>query len=303
MTLDDALMQACREVRINPPRRSAAPGRWARCDTYEGNGKGDAEVMIHDDRLGVSVVNWQTQQRATVRVDGAATYSALARKPDPAKQAREQAERAEVERICAAIVRSASQSLHPYLARKGFPAEACLVHSDPRQCLPDTDLGSAIASALPEADGPLMIVPGWIGKRITTLQFITSEGDKKNILRGAMRGAFYRVATGQRLVVCEGIATALSVRAALRMLNLSATVLSAFSASNVAQVAKAGGGFICADHDKPIPALQGKGTGEFYAAQSGCAWAMPPALGDFNDMHQSDGLRAVALHLREALMG
>jgi hypothetical protein len=28
---------------------------------------------------------------------------------------------------------------------------------------------------------------------------------------------------------------------------------------------------------------------------------MPAVLGDYNDMHQREGLRAVALHLREAL--
>ena len=155
---------------------------------------------------------------------------------------------------------------------------------------------------MPEGDGPFLIVPGRIGKAVTTVQFIGADGAKKNILRGAMSGASHRIATGQRLVVCEGIATALSVRAALRLLNVSATVLSAFSAANVAKVA-AGHGFIAADHDKPLPQLHGKGTGEFYAAASGCQWSMPPVLGDFNDMHQRDGLRAVALHLREALMG
>ena len=32
-------------------------------------------------------------------------------------------------------------------------------------------------------------------------------------------------------------------------------------------------------------------------------WVQPPAMGDFNDMHQADGLRAVAVHLRGAVMG
>lgn len=301
MTIEDALRTACDAVGINPPKRRPVPGRWTRTDTYERNGKGDAEVMIQEDRRGVSVVNWQTGQRKTVRVDGSETATAPMRR-DSAKEAREAAERAEVSRICEAIVRSCRHDLHPYLAAKGFPDEIGLVHDNPRECLPAGSLGEAIARAMPE--GPLLIVPGRIGQRVTTVQFIAADGAKKNILRGAMSGASHRIASGRRTVVCEGIATALSVRAACRLLNAQVTILSAFSASNVAKAA-AGipGAFIAADHDKPVEALHGKGTGEFYAAGSGCQWAMPPSLGDFNDMHQREGLRAVALHLREALMG
>lgn len=302
MTLDDAMYSACTAVGISPPKRRPVPGRWMRTDTAERNGKNDAEVMIHEDRRGVSVVNWQTGQRHTARVNGTAS-AAPAPARDFAKEKREREEREAVARVCADIVRTARHDHHEYLARKGFADEMGLVHDNPRQCLPTGQLGEAIARAMPEAEGPLLIVPGWIGSAVTTVQFIAADGAKKNILRGAMSGASYRVATGPRVVVAEGIATALSVRSALRLLNIRATVLSAFSAANVAKVAASHGAFICADHDKPVEALHGKGTGEFYAAQSGCKWAMPPALGDYNDMHQRDGLRAVAMHLRGALMG
>lgn len=56
---------------------------------------------------------------------------------------------------------------------------------------------------------------------------------------------------------------------------------------------------MAADHDRPLPELHDKGTGEYYAIKSGCRWVMPPERGDFNDMHQSAGLRAVALLLRK----
>ena len=139
--------------------------------------------------------------------------------------------------------------------------------------------------------------------RIETLQFITADGDKKNLLRGKMGGATHRIATGRETWVCEGIATALTVRAALRLLGRSVTVLSAFSASNVGKVA-AGipNARIAADHDKPQEQLHGKGTGEFYADASGRKWVMPPELGDFNDMHQAKGLRDVAVYLKGAGM-
>ena len=300
MTLDDAMRDACAMVGIVPPPSAPMPGRWKRTNTLERNGKGDASVLIFDDQSGGICWNWQTQAKQAFRTDGLSGDAPRPRKRDMARERREAEERAEVERICGRIVSSCRQEPHPYLATKGFPDELGLVHDDPRVAVPGGRLGEAMASAMPDTDQPLLVVPGRIGKQITTVQFITVDGAKKNILRGRMAGSSHRIATGRQTVVCEGIATALSVRAALRLLGVSATVLSAFSASNVAAVARGiPGSFIAADHDKPIEALHGKGTGEFYAEQSGRAWTMPKNLGDYNDMHQSEGLRAVALHLRE----
>jgi putative DNA primase/helicase len=302
VTLTDAMHNACKQVGIVPPR-TATPGRWTKCPV---DGKAasnrSGRVMIWDDQRGGTAWNWATGQQVTFRVDGASTAPVLRR--DPAKERRQEEERREIARACERIVKAAIPAPHPYLAAKGFPYELGLVIEDVRPLLPSGELGERIARAMPECDGPLLIVPGRIGGDVTTVQFITPEGAKKNILGGAMGGAFHRIATGRETWVCEGIATALSVRAALRLLGRSATVLSAFSASNVARVAKAiPRAIIAADNDKPIEHLGGLGTGEFYARQSGCEWIMPPALGDWNDMHVRDGLRAVALLLREARPG
>jgi len=174
------------------------------------------------------------------------------------------------------------------------------VLDDVRPLIPDHELGREIAFRLPEGDGPWLIVPGRIAKQVTTVQIIGPDGEKKNIYRGKMTGAAHRIATGRETWVCEGIATALTVRAALRLLGRPAAVYSAFSAANVAKVAQRhAGSIIAADHDKPLKQLHGKGTGEFYAARTGHVWAQPEQIEDFNDMHQREGLRAVALHLRE----
>ena len=301
MALHDAMRQACAAVGILSPDTTPAPGRWRRTNTLERNGKGDASVLIFDDAQGGICWNWQTSQKQpfSIRGQGEAPQP---RRRDPEKERRAAEEAAIVARTCSLIVSACRREPRPYLATKGFPDELGLVHDDPRVAVPGGRLGEAMASAMPDTDQPLLVVPGRIGKQITTVQFITVDGAKKNILRGRMAGSSHRIATGRQTVVCEGIATALSVRAALRLLGVSATVLSAFSASNVAAVARGiPGSFIAADHDKPIEALHGKGTGEFYAEQSGRAWTMPKNLGDYNDMHQSEGLRAVALHLREVM--
>ncbi|MBB5770871.1 putative DNA primase/helicase [Brevundimonas vesicularis] len=262
--------------------------------------------MIDDDQQGGFVYNYQTAQGQKFRVDGANDN----RPADPMieirrrqRDAERETERRDVERICADLVHGCRTDVHPYLKAKGFPDELGLVCDDPRQFFPSGRFGDMLAHALPEGQGPFLIIPGRVGKAITTVQFITPDGAKKNILRGVMSGAAHRIATGRDTWVCEGIGTAMTIRAALRLLGASATVLSAFSASNVGQVAESiAGSRIAADHDKPVETLDWKGAGEFYARRSGRQWTMPKQMGDdFNDLHQREGLRAVALHLREAL--
>lgn len=304
LSLSDAMLSACKAIGIEPPRKQARPGRWVRTDTLGKNGKGDAAVLIFDDERGGIAWNHQTAQNLRFSIGGdqvgRVDPKAEARRRE--RKAREEAECRQVEGIASAIVRASKEAPHPYLVSKGFSNERGLVCENPRYHFPAGRFGEMLAMALPESDEPFLIVPGRVGSTIKTVQFITADGRKKNILRGMMSGAAHRIATGRDTWVCEGIATAYSVRAALRLLGVSATILSAFSASNVALVAKGiPGARIAADNDKAIEALDGLGTGEFYARRSGCRWTMPPALGDYNDMHMSAGLRAVALHLREAM--
>ena len=306
LSLDDAMRQACDAVRVAPPKRRCAPGRWTRTDSLGKNGKNDAAVLIDDDQQGGFVYNYQTAQGRKFRVDGANDNGPADPRIEAQRRERDaerETERRMVERICADLVQGCRSDVHPYLRAKGFPDEQGLVVDDPRLFFPSGRFGEMLAHALPKGQGPLLVVPGRVGKTIATVQFITPEGAKKNILRGVMSGASHRIATGRETWVCEGIGTALTVRAALRLLGASVTVLSAFSASNVGQVAEGiPGSRIASDHDKPIPTLDNLGAGEFYARRSGRKWTMPKQLGDdFNDLHQREGLRAVALHLREAL--
>lgn len=298
MTLDDVIRDACGKVGIKPPRRFAPPGRWARCDTQERNGKGDGEVMIHDDEKGVSVVNWQRGERHKQRLTDP-SGNPLPIRRDPVKERQRREEEAEVAKTCERIVRACRADVHPYLARKGFPDERGLVCDDLASLLPPGDLGAAMAYSIP-GEGPLLIIPGRIGNRLSTVQMIAADGAKKNLSRGIMSGAAHRIATGRETWVAEGIATALTVRAALRLLGRPATVLSAFAASNVGKVAESlPGSIIAADHDAPQPNMSGMGAGEFFARKAGRVWVMPPTEGeDFNDWHQREGLRAVAVHMR-----
>jgi putative DNA primase/helicase len=302
LTLEDAMRAACDAVGIKAPPSPPAPGRWKRTDTLGVHGKGDASIMIFDDRRGGIVWNWQTQVKQPFRITGenSAPVELALRRENEARQRREHEEAEQAAKTAGHIIRSAKQAKHPYLTAKGFPDELGLVHECPQNEFPGGSLGKAMAKAMPEGEGPWLIVPGRIGKTFTTVQFIGTDGAKKNLLRGKMGGASHRIATGAETWICEGIATALTVRAALRLLGRSATVLSAFSAANAASIASATPGAILAtDNDKPVEAFGGLGTGEYYARKSGRVFVMPKISGDWNDYHQANGLRSVAMSLRE----
>lgn len=305
--LHEAMLEACALAGIEPPKGRLVPGQWVRTDSKGKNGKNDAAVKLDDDQRGGIAFNYQTglgRRFSVVRAsnDNAPVLPKRDLRREQERQRQRDEERAIVERVCADIVKGCRQDVHPYLKAKGFPEEIGLVCEEPRDFLPSGKFGEMLERTLPEGDGPFLIVPGRIGGKLTTVQFITPSGEKKNIFRGQMGGAFHRIATGRDTWVCEGIATALSVRAALRLLGVHATVLSAFSASNVAKVAEGvAGSRIAADHDKPVETLNNLGAGEYYARKSGRTWIMPTDLGDFNDQHMQHGLRAVALRLREAL--
>lgn len=305
MTLAAAMSDACAAVGIRPPR-STKPGQWIACPV-EGKAAANrsGRVMVWPDSTGGICWNHVTNQQQRFTVAGLAG-SGEARAP----RRDIEAERLDRERREAAIeaagrmVRYAAQDVHPYLARKGFPEEIGLVVGNPADFIPADAFFDGARFQVSQMVGPFLIVPGRIGGQVVTVQMIDAEGAKLNMKAAPMGGAAHRIATGRETWVCEGLATALSVRAALRLLGRSATVLSAFSAANVGKVA-AGlrGSIIAADHDGPQESLHGLGAGEYYARGAGCTYAMPAAPGDWNDMHMAEGLRAVAMALREVRAG
>ena len=300
MSLYEAMQEACGAIGIEVPR-NVSPGNWAQCPVIgKSRSNTSGRVLIFDDGKGGIAWNWATGLEQRFTAQGVGDAANIRPQRDPEADRRRANERRDVAATCARIVKACTPLQHPYLASKGFPDEFGLVIEDMRPLLPRGDLGEKIAHALPQGEGPFLIVPGWVAKQVTTVQVITPEGDKKNIRRGAMSGAYHRIATGPETWVAEGIATALTLRAALRLLGRSSTVLSAFSASNVCKVAQGlSGARVAADHDKQVDQFGGLGTGEYYARKSERHWIMPPAMGDFNDMHASEGLRAVAMHIRE----
>ena len=166
---------------------------------------------------------------------------------------------------------------HPYLARKGFP----------RLRLPVDRNGWLVVPAA-RRDGTL-----------STVQYISPDGEKRFHPRAAVKGAACRIGARSETIWCaEGFATALSVWAGLTRASVPGIVLACFSATNMADVAQAMASgrrrpVLCvADHDA-------SGVGAAAARRTGLPWWMPPDVGmDANDFHASAGLDALARHLR-----
>lgn len=104
---------------------------------------------------------------------------------------------------------------HAYLVKKGMPG--CTGHGLFRQ-------------------GDALVVPVCdINDVVHSLQFISPEGEKRFLTDGAIAGHFHRIGQveGDTWVICEGLATGLSLRAATGL-----TVIVAFDAVNLLPVAQ-----------------------------------------------------------------
>lgn len=197
--------------------------------------------------------------------------------PRPRDYAKERAERlAEQERREAAaskaldMIEAAEFLTHPYLASKGFPDHAGFV------------LGGKLL--IPMRDHAT--------RRLNSIQTIDANGKKMFLPGGRAKGSVFALGTDHETYLCEGYATALSVKAALTALYRKARVVVCFSAANIAHVAKSMGHFVVADHDA-------NGTGQRYAEQSNLPWWMPPELGDANDYFLQHGAQSLGKELNQ----
>ncbi len=173
------------------------------------------------------------------------------------------------------MIGEARLDTHPYLARKGFPERKMFV-------LDETLLV------------PMRPIDGY--ERIASLQMIRPDGGKLFLKGGRASGCVYHLGLGSsEQWWCEGLATGLSVLAALKLLSRRARVTVCFSASNLSRVARHG--IVVADHDA------GSQAGEKAARQTGLRYWLPPEPGDANDFHQACGVRALADELRRVLVG
>lgn len=170
---------------------------------------------------------------------------------------------------------------HPYLTAKGFQEERGNVWVDEK------------------AGDRKLCIPMRIDGHVVGLQTISDrDGFDKRFLFGQRTSdaSFVIEAKGPKYY-CEGYATALSARLALKALCQRYTVFVCFSAANLSRLAKNHGtGLVIADNDK-------SGTGQRVAIESGLPYWISDLEGeDFNDFWRRVGTFAASQSLRAVLM-
>lgn len=191
------------------------------------------------------------------------------------------ANKAEQERIrmqrdaagkAAAILKQCQFAKHEYLKRKGFEDEE----------------GNVWAF-----DGKkFLVIPMRADGHLVGCQIIDEEGGKKFLYGQRTAGAEFCFDNKGPHILCEGYATALSIRKALKNMKKRYTLHVCFSAGNMKKIAATlPAGLIVADNDASA-------TGERVAKEIGWPYWMSDVVGeDYNDAHQRLGLFKVAYQL------
>ena len=160
---------------------------------------------------------------------------------------------------------------HPYLKSKGFGDEQTNVWKHEGQLL--------------------MVIPMRVGHRLVGCQIINEEGTKRFLHGQRTSEATFTMDNKGPHILVEGMATGLSVKAAMKALKRRYTLHVCFSAGNLKKVAATiPKGFVVADHDKINPITGTRAGHEVVKAIGWPHWMPDTELMDANDVHQRDGL-------------
>jgi len=247
-------------------------GMWRRFQTADKGGKRNGAVKFMGDHGFVQ--NWATMTSPSVWQgdrSSATIEPRLLRQAaqEPAQGHARAAEKAQW------ILGECKTQTHAYLVGKGFVGEVGNVW---------------------ETNANLLVIPMRIRARLVGCQLIDEAGAKKFLSGQRTGNAEFVFANGGPHILCEGYATALSARYALRNLKRRYTLHVCFSAGNMAKIA-AGlpRGVVLADNDA-------SGTGERTAREIGWLFWMSDRVGeDANDFHRRAGLFALAQQLAALL--
>jgi len=237
--------------------------RWVRVPTTD-KPQSKNGAYIWDGRSG-AVQNWAVHEKP---------ISFLSKKdfvPDPnfyqkkrlAEDKRKQKNNWAI-RVAKCLLDNSIKKPHPYMDKKGFPEFKVPVFT-----------AGSIFPELAKYDG-CMILPMRIGDKLVGCQTISEDGEKKFLYGQITKEAELVIDNKGRHILCEGYATAMSIRRALQSLKKHYTIHVCFSASNILQISKQHPKcIIVADHD-PVGIKTAKKTGKPF-------WLSPLDGEDFND--------------------
>ena len=310
-TLQEAQRVACAEVGVE--YRDVPPdGQWYAANLHgDTRGRGDGRIKLFPDGQGGMVWSWKGESRVFFADDGRTLDPYERRERDrrrteALREAKEEQERrgAEAAAKATAVWKAAqpARADHPYLFRKRVQPVATLRE------LPAGDIAAMLGYAPKSGGEPLagrvIVAPVKIGARLSTLELIDEAGRKSALAGGAKAGGYWAAqplpegdGTGLRLLIGEGVSTALSAAVASKC-----PTVAALSCGNLESVART--------MRERYPAatlvvLADLGNGQDHAEQAarsvGGMLALPhfgpgrpSEASDFNDMATLCGIGATA---------
>lgn len=171
---------------------------------------------------------------------------------------------AEASRKAAWILHQCQYASHEYLRKKGHAEE--------------------VGNVWVREGEHLLVIPMRVGKNLVGVQLIDAGGNKRFLSGQRTSEAAFVIDNKGPNYLCEGVATALSLRAILKNWKRRYTIHVTFSAGNMLKIAATlPGGYVIADNDL-------SGTGERVAKEIGWPYWISDQVGDCNDHHLREGL-------------
>ena len=240
-------------------------GVWRRYPTEDHPNKRNGAVKFMGDHAFIQ--NWATNTEVEVwKAEGVsqADVQRYRRDMQEAERKRKQ-QQFDAAKKAGWILHQCQIARHPYLESKGFADEQGNVWNS--------------------EDGLVLVIPMRVGHQLVGCQLIREDGSKKFLFGQRTSEAAFVFDNKGPNILCEGYATALSIRAALKAMKRRYTLHVCFSAGNMQKVAALlPDGFVVADNDASR-------TGEEAAKKIGWPYFMPPDVGDdFNDFSRKVGL-------------
>jgi len=150
------------------------------------------------------------------------------------------------------ILNQCKKQTHPYMASKGFPNEKVNVWNE------------------------MIVIPMRIAGSLSGLQLISADGKKTFLTGQKNKGACTVIDNKGKVILCEGMATAMSIRRALKAMRRRYTIVICFSASNILEMSKIYPDCVVVADNDPVGIRVAKQTQRVYC--------LPPTDGeDFND--------------------
>lgn len=270
----DRLVDDCKWHRTptttHPKKRN---GAYRHCGTH---------AHVQDHATMTEPVLWTPDADQAASID----HAAIAARAAAAARQIHQDQKSAADRAKAILAQCAIDK-HPYLVAKGFPEEHANVWVD--------------------GDVRKLCIPMHVDGRLVGLQTISDKTghDKKFLYGQRTRGAVFVFDNKGQNWLCEGYATALSVRAALQAIKVRYRLVVCFSAGNLLAVATSlKTGFVVADRDRQtVQAPNEGGMGWKVATESGLLfWRAPQDGMDFNDYMREAGVFRASQELKVMAM-